>query len=140
MSQQKHTPGPYGYGEDNDGWYLESLSAKEKLGHGDQIAYCLSEDDARRISACLNACNGLPDEALDGGWTAKGIDGYAKSLERQIEALETGRAELLEALGYCDGWFATHSPTAKLINGHSAEHPMLTCIRAAIAKANEGGK
>lgn len=51
-----------------------------------QIAYCLSEDDARRISgACLNACNGLPDEALDGGWTAKGIDGYAKSFERQIK-------------------------------------------------------
>lgn len=140
MSQQKHTPGPYGYGEDNDGWYLESLSAKEKLGHGDQIAYCLSEDDARRISACLNACNDLPDGALDGGWTAKGIDGYAKSLERQIEALKTGQAELLEALGYCEGWFATHSPTAKLINGHSAEHPMLTCIRAAIAKTPRDGK
>ena len=140
MSQQKHTPGPYSYGEDNDGWYLESLSAKEKLGHGDQIAYCLSEDDARRISACLNACNDLSDEALDGGWTAKGIGGYAKSLERQIEALKADQAELLEALGYCEGWFATHSPTAKLINGHFAEHPMLTCIRAAIAKANEGGK
>lgn len=98
MSQQKHTPGPYGYGEDNDGWYLESLSAKEKLGHGDQIAYCLSEDDARRISACLNACNGLPDEALDGGWTAKGIDGYAKSLEQQIDALKAERAELAGAL------------------------------------------
>ena len=36
MSQQKHTPGPYSYGEDNDGWYLESLSAKEKLGYGKQ--------------------------------------------------------------------------------------------------------
>ena len=59
MSQQKHTPGPYGYGEDNDGWYLESLSAKEKLGHGDQIAYCLKEEDARRISAALNACEGV---------------------------------------------------------------------------------
>lgn len=140
MSQQKHTPGPYGYGEDNDGWCLESLSAKEKLGHGDQIAYCLSEDDARRISACLNACNDLPDEALDGGWTAKGIGCYAKSLERQIEALKADQAELLEALGYCEGWFATHSPTAKLINGHFAEHPMLTCIRAAIAKATRGGK
>ena len=140
MSQQKHTPGPYSYGEDNDGWYLESESAKEKLGHGDQIAYCLSEDDARRISACLNACNDLPDEALDGGWTAKGIDGYARSLERQIEALKADQAELLEALGYCEGWFATHSPTAKLINGHFAEHPMLTCIRSAIAKTPRGGK
>ena len=39
-----------------------------------------------------------------------------------------------------DGWFATHSPTAKLINGHFAEHPMLTCIRAAIARATGDGK
>lgn len=59
MSQQKHTPGPYGYGEDRDGWFLESESAKEKLGHGDQIAYCLKEEDARRISAALNACEGV---------------------------------------------------------------------------------
>ena len=140
MSQQKHTPGPYSYGEDRDGWFLESESVKAKLGHGDQIAYALNEDDARRISACLNACNGLPDEALDGGWTAKGIGGYAKSLERQIEALKADQAELLEALGYCEGWFATHSPTAKLINGHFAEHPMLTCIRAAIAMAPGDGK
>lgn len=98
MSQQKHTPGPYGYGEDNDGWYLESLSAKEKLGHGDQIAYCLSEHDARRIRACLNACNDLPDEALDGGWTAKGVISYAKSLERQIDALKAERAGLVSEL------------------------------------------
>lgn len=88
MSQQKHTPGPYGYGEDNDGWYLESESAKEKLGHGDQIAYCLSEDDARRISACLNACIDLSDDDLEGGWTAKGMISYAKSLEQQIDALK----------------------------------------------------
>ena len=65
MSQQKHTPGPYSYGEDNDGWYLESESVKAKLGHGDQIAYCLSEDDARRISACLNACEGVSTERLE---------------------------------------------------------------------------
>lgn len=66
MSQQKHTPGPYGCGEDNDGWYLESLSAKEKLGHGDQIACCLSENDARRISAALNACEGVSTKH---GWS-----------------------------------------------------------------------
>ena len=86
MSQQKHTPGPYSYGGDNDGWYLESLSAKEKLGHGGQIAYCPSENDARRISTCLNACIDLSDDALEGGWTAKGMISYAKSLEQQIDA------------------------------------------------------
>ena len=140
MSQQKHTPGPYGCGEDNDGWYLESLSAKEKLGHGDQIAYCLSEDDARRISACLNACEGVRTEHLENNLPIVELAGRHSEALREIEALKADQAELLEALGYCEGWFATHSPTAKLINGHSAEHPMLTCIRAAIAKTPGDGK
>lgn len=43
---------------------------------------------------------------------------------------------LAETLGYCERWFATHSPTAPLINGlGDAEHPMLTSIRAGLAKA-----
>lgn len=72
------------------------------------------------------------------------IGGFDRSDPEQLaEALANARLiaaapELLEALGYCESWFATHSPTAKLINGHLAEHPMLTCIRAAIAKATEG--
>ena len=140
MSQQKHTPGPYSYGEDNDGWYLESESAKAKLGHGDQIAYCLSEDDARRITACVNACEGVRTEHLENNLPIVELVGRHSEALCEIEALKTGQAELLEALGYCEGWFATHSPAAKLINGHSAEHPMLTCIRAAIAKATRGGK
>lgn len=98
MSQQKHTPGPYSYGEDRDGWFLESESVKAKLGHGDQIAYALNEDDARRISACLNACNGLSDDALEGGWTAKGMISYAKSLEQQIDALKAERVGLVSEL------------------------------------------
>lgn len=84
MSQQKHTPGPYNYGEDRDGWFLESESVKAS----GQIAYALNEDDARRISACLNACIDLSDDALEGGWTAKGMISYAKSLEQQINALK----------------------------------------------------
>lgn len=137
MSQQKHTPGPYSYGEDNDGWYLESLSAKEKLGHGDQIAYCLSENDARRISACLNACNDLPDEALDGGWTAKGIGGYAISLERQIEALKADQAELLEALKALVNDFGRDGYGGEFEDG---ECRVIDMARAAIAKATRGGK
>ena len=94
MSQQKHTPGPYGYGEDRDGWFLESESVKAS----GQIAYALNEDDARRISACLNACIDLSDDALEGGWTAKGVISYAKSLERQIDALKAERVGLVSEL------------------------------------------
>lgn len=37
--------------------------------------------NARRIVACVNACAGLPQDALDGGWTSAGMSAYAKSLE-----------------------------------------------------------
>ena len=33
---------------------------------------------------CVNACAGLPEGALDGGWTAEGISAYAKKLEDAI--------------------------------------------------------
>lgn len=54
--------------------------------------------DMRRIVACVNACEGLSQDALDGGWTANGIRTYAKSLEQQrdqlLEALELAREEM----------------------------------------------
>ena len=53
----EHTPEPWSYGEDNDGWYVE----KDRL----QIAHGLSEEDARRIVACVNACAGIPTEVLE---------------------------------------------------------------------------
>lgn len=37
--------------------------------------------DARRVVACVNALDGLPQDALDGGWAAKGASAYAKRLE-----------------------------------------------------------
>lgn len=36
----------------------------------------------KRIVLCVNALEGVPTEALEGGWTAQGISTYAKSLER----------------------------------------------------------
>lgn len=35
----------------------------------------------QRAAACVAACEGLPDHALYGGWTAAGLSRYAKSLE-----------------------------------------------------------
>lgn len=42
--------------------------------------------NARRIVQCVNACEGLPNDALDGGWTAKGASAYAKRLEDAVKA------------------------------------------------------
>ena len=50
------------------------------------------------------------------------------------ELIERDRAQR-EALETCERWFAKHSPTAPLINGlGEAEHPMLTMLRAALAR------
>jgi hypothetical protein len=51
-------------------------------------AYLLrrAADEIRRLRAVLE---GVPREALDGGWTAKGIKAYALGLEREIDRLRT---------------------------------------------------
>ena len=36
---------------------------------------------------CVNACAGLTEDALDGGWTAEGISAYAKKLENELTLL-----------------------------------------------------
>lgn len=49
--------------------------------------------------------------------------------------VERNDATLIDALLTCEKWFVKHSPTAQLIGGFGdAEHPMLTCIRAALAR------
>ncbi len=40
--------------------------------------------DYKRIVACVNACAGLSQDALDGNWTAAGISAYAKGLEDKL--------------------------------------------------------
>ena len=135
----EHTKGP---------WAVNYTKFSEvRTESGAVIARCVKltsltnlEANARRIVACVNACEGVRTEHLETNLPIDELVGWHSEALREIEALIASLPELLEALGYCEGWCATHSPTAKLIDGHSAEHPMLTCIRAAIAKANEGGK
>lgn len=49
--------------------------------------------NAQRLVNCWNALDGLSDEALGGGWTAAGMNAYAKGLE---EKLRVARALLLD--------------------------------------------
>jgi len=57
--------------------------------------------------------------------------------ERAANAVLIGSApDMLEALKQCKAWFEKHSPTAELITGQKAEHPMLgLVIKPAIDKA-----
>lgn len=44
----------------------------------------MREANARRMVACWNALDGLHDDALGGGWTAAGMNAYAKGLEEKL--------------------------------------------------------
>lgn len=57
------------------------------------------EANARRLVACWNALEDLPQAELDGGWTRAGLEAYAKRMEAQrdkllaaLEAYRTARA------------------------------------------------
>lgn len=52
----------------------------------------MREANAQRLVACWNALDGLSDDALGGGWTAAGMNAYAKDLEGKVRTL---RAMLL---------------------------------------------
>ncbi|EEE2001869.1 hypothetical protein CI266_002167 [Salmonella enterica subsp. enterica serovar Kotte] len=40
---------------------------------------------ARELRECRRILKGLPQAAIDGGWTARGISGHVKQLEAQLE-------------------------------------------------------
>src|SRR4051794_40796297 len=55
MSEQQHTPEPW-HVVDTEPWGIMS---------GDRrVAEVRAEGDARRLVVCVNACGGVPDEAL----------------------------------------------------------------------------
>lgn len=98
----EHTPEPWSYGEDNDGWYVEK--------DGLQIAHGLSEEDARRIVACVNACEDILDYELSLGCVARLSEQLrtiakqrddavktAAAVNAQFEAISKQRDELLAA-------------------------------------------
>ncbi|MBG6469587.1 hypothetical protein GHV10_13600 [Pseudomonas aeruginosa] len=58
----------------------------------------VAANELRRLRQFERICEGLPQDAIDGGWTVQGIRGYAKRLEDQLKAalaqVEALRAEL----------------------------------------------
>jgi hypothetical protein len=61
----------------------------------------LSWDDYIRARACVNALEGLNDDALIGGWSFRGIEAYAKGLEQQRDDLLKAVEKLLSRKRPC---------------------------------------
>lgn len=64
MSNQQHTPEPLHYMPlpAADGTYMVLGGQGQDYG---LVASCTTEEDARRIVACVNACAGIPTELLE---------------------------------------------------------------------------
>lgn len=52
----------------------------------------LIEQQAARIAEFERILDGLPQDAIDGGWTARGISAYAKHLEGRVAELHDAMA------------------------------------------------
>jgi hypothetical protein len=90
-----HTEGKLHYQEESDAYTHIARDVNGRIIFSTpQGSKGTDEANARRLVACWNACEGLPQDALDGGWTAAGISQYAKRLEGE-------RDELMGALKQC---------------------------------------
>jgi hypothetical protein len=116
----QHTPEPWTFGEDNDGWYVCGCY----VGNDEQHGCALSEANARRIVACVNACAGIPTEQLE-------IEPYIGSVSYKMRMqAEKQRDELLSALEELANGYAGNGWDVGLV-------PRIEKARAAIAKVKE---
>lgn len=103
----------------------------------------MSEKDARRIVACVNALEGLNDFALIGGWTFKGFTAYANKVERQRDELLAAIKVARECIAADrDSLYETHrNPQTQTVDdafgldGLADYDVVLDLIDAAIAKS-----
>lgn len=109
MSEHKHTPEPWHIDAVGNIWADTKICNMREIADRAESYRAMTESEhranARRIVACVNACAGMSDEAMElavenGGM--KAVIGFARDLERQ-------RDQLLEALKViveseqCDG-------------------------------------
>jgi hypothetical protein len=96
--------------------YLDGIESQYRLEKGDDlVAFALNFEDARRLVACWNACEGISTENLEDNSSVKVL------AERYNKALRQ-RDELLEALIHCS-------------TDEGPEQEWLDRARAAIVKA-----
>ena len=102
----KHSPEPWVI-DDRDGRPYAINAGREKVIVWGGIACRATTgiDNARRIVACVNACAGIPTEALEAGALAQALDAAAAVLRAPAEGRRWMRPEVdaiystLRALG-----------------------------------------
>jgi hypothetical protein len=130
----KHTKEPWSFGEDNDGWYVEK--------DGMQIAFGLSESDAGRIVACVNACAGISTDLLSkAALLPEHIDArerlseYTNSIEQQRDELLAAAKAALSAHDAIPDTITPDTSVQKMEYRLEAQRVAINKLRAAIAKS-----
>ena len=132
----EHTKGP---------WAVSySKFSEVRAENGAVIARCVRltslanlEANARRIAACVNACEGVRTEHLENNLPIVELAGRHSEALREIEALKADQAELLEALKALVNDFGRDGYGVEFEDG---ECRVIDMARAAIARATRGGK
>lgn len=136
----KHTPGPWHIVEGRTYGSLEVFSEDTAIAEIWRRGNAsLEMANARRIVACINACEGFSTEELDGA------NLFADSIasDAEIIALKKQRDELLEAVQYAADVFAEYVALHKAKGAAGAEKAQsnqhhLQVMLEAIAKAGGG--
>lgn len=104
----KHTPEPWYASNEGGEWRV--MTVDENGGYTLADMCCGDQEaNARRIAACVNALEGLNDYALLGGWSFRGIEAYAKGLEKQRDVL---LAALQRQVDNIERWLETDIPAS----------------------------
>ena len=95
----EHTKEPWSFA------YDEQNVAQVSCGDENIADVWAGIEAAERIALCVNACAGLDQFALYGGWTAIGMSAYAVGLEAKIADLEQKATRArLDADMYANAW------------------------------------
>jgi hypothetical protein len=97
MSKAQHTPEPWIVSKYAGVFQVRDSSDRIVADAGYGLSTGADEANARRIVACVNALEGLNDDALIGGWSFRGSEAYSKGLEQQRDELLEALAEFLAA-------------------------------------------
>ncbi|HFK8425638.1 TPA: hypothetical protein ACG0QE_005067 [Pseudomonas aeruginosa] len=96
---------------DGDRWKMRSERDAANARLHEVATACATAEQERdaalaeveRLRQFERICEGLPQDAIDGGWTVQGIRGYAKRLEDQLKSALARVAELEKELAMaCD--------------------------------------
>ena len=100
-----HTKEPWRANHANAGKCGYEVAGGDKFLN--QVCDDVREDNARRIVACVNALDGLSNDALEGGWNFKEMSAYAKTLEEELASYKRmfnrSIRELAEITELCGG-------------------------------------